>query len=74
MRFQEARGLESFTDACLEASQAGPDQLLEYEDRLGSADEILALDRDPGTEHLVRSVAFASLDAGDVSNSLRSAG
>jgi hypothetical protein len=60
MRFQEARGIESLTDACLEASQAGPDQLLEYEDRLGSADEILALDRDPGTEHLVRSVAFAS--------------
>jgi TraG P-loop domain len=60
MRFQEARGIESFTDACLEASQAGPDQLLEYEDGLGSADEILALDRDPGTEHLVRSFAFAS--------------
>jgi hypothetical protein len=60
MRFQEARGIESFTDAFLEARQAGGDVLLEYEDGLGTADEILALDRDPATEHLVNAVALAS--------------
>jgi hypothetical protein len=60
MRFQEARGIESFSDAFLEAKQAGGDGLLEYEDGLRTADEILALDRDPATEHLVKAVALAS--------------
>ena len=63
MRFQEARGLQSFTDAFQEAAElrkAEPEGLLEYEHGLGSADEILALDLDPATGHLVQNLAFSS--------------
>jgi hypothetical protein len=67
MRFQEAMGIESFTDAFLEASElrrAEPETLLEYEDGLGSPDEILALDRDPACGHLVPSLAFSTWSPG----------
>jgi hypothetical protein len=63
MRLQEATGIESFTEAFLEASElrrAEPEALLEYVDGLGSPDEILALDHDPATAHLVRCLAFST--------------
>ena len=63
MRFREARGIASFADAFSEANElrkAEPGALLEYEEGLGSPDEILGLDHDPATGHLVKSLGFSA--------------
>jgi hypothetical protein len=54
LEFQRQQGLETFLEAYLE-SRSFPDLLPAGDDESGA----LALDRDPATEHLVQSLAFA---------------
>jgi type IV secretion system protein TrbE len=61
LKFQEARGIDSFSDAFLEArafSRACEEGLMEFEEGIGDA-SALALDRDPATQDFVRNMAFA---------------
>ena len=64
LKFQHAGGdsNEGFVDAFLEARilrKANPQALKKFEDQVDDG-AVLALDRDPATEHFVRSLAFAN--------------
>jgi hypothetical protein len=62
LKFQEARSIDTFSEAFLEARalrRASVEGLAEFEEGIEDA-SVLALDRDPATEHLVRNLAFAS--------------
>ncbi len=62
LKFQEARAIDTFSEAFLEARtlrRASVEGLAEFEEGIDDA-SALALDRDPATEHLVRNLAFAS--------------